>query len=385
MQIIEEVCIRHGLTALLQEKPFAGYNGSGKHNNWSISTDDGTNLINFEELSKLPGGAEMFPVVLAAIIKAVDEYGDLMRMSIATPGNDLRLGGYEAPSNIVTLSLGESLTDYLEGYMNGSTEIYKPTSKVFNMGALAIPPIEVPAEDRNRTAFFAYTQGNRFEFRAAGSSQNMSLINCVLATITCKIFTEFSDKIEAGATPRQVAQEALRSSFKVIFNGNCYDPRTRDDLKAKGLWAIESSVDALCRFTTSKNIALFEEMKVFTEEECRAQESLLLQHYIGTVEIEANCMIDMINQYIIPSCKRSGKGPLQELRSSVRTLNESLESLKSEPNLANRAELSRELRLEIMSDVRSICDMAEAEVPAEHWLLATYNELLYIDENYVAT
>jgi glutamine synthetase len=124
---------------------------------------------------------------------------------------------------------------------------------------------------------------------------------------------------------------------------------------------------------------------VFTEEECRAQESLLLQHYIGTVEIEANCMIDMINQYIIPSCKRSGKGPLHELRSSVRTLNESLESLKSEPNLANRAELSRELRLEIMSDVRSICDMAEAEVPAEHWLLATYNELLYIDENYVAT
>ena len=383
MQIIEETAIRHGLTALLQEKPFAGYNGSGKHNNWSVSTEDGTNLFNYEELCNKTKDPELFAVIMAAIVKAVDEYGDLMRLSIATPGNDLRLGGFEAPSYIVTLSLGDSLTEYLRRFMNGSTEIYKPESRVFDMGALAIPPIEVPAEDRNRSAFFAFG-GNRFEFRAAGSSQNLSLINCVLGTITARIFKDFADQIENGKTAREVAQQALRESFKVIFNGNNYDPKIREAQKSQGLWAIESSVDALCRFTAAKNVSLFESMKVFTAEECHAQQTLLLEHYIGTVEIEANCLIDIINQFIIPSCKRCNRGPIPELLASVSTLKESLQALKAEPDLATRAELSRELRLEIMVDVRKICDSAEAEVPEEKWLLATYKELLYIDENYDA-
>lgn len=381
MQIIEEVAIAHGLTALLQEKPFAGYNGSGKHNNWSISTDDGTNLFNCDELAENANDPDIFPIVMAAIVKAVHKYGDLLRMSIATPGNDLRLGGMEAPSTIVSLYLGDSLTEFLQQYMEGSTDHYYPTSKVFDMGALAIPPIEVPAEDRNRTAFFAYG-GNRFEFRAAGSSQNLSIINTVLGTITAKVFKEFADAIAGGKTPREVASAALKESFQVIFNGNCYDPATTAELRAKGLCAIDSSVEALCKFTDPKNIELFEEMKVFTKEECLAQQDLLLRHYIGTVEIEANCMVDMINQFIIPSCKRSGKGPLGELHSSVLTLKQSLETIKNEPEVVIQAELSRELRLLTMRNIRKLCDQAEAVVPESQWLLATYNELLYVDENY---
>ena len=170
MQIIDEVSSHYGLTALFHEKPFRGVNGSGKHNNWSISTDDGTNLFNVARLAKKTKSRELFPIIMACLIQAVDEHGDLLLLASATPGNELRIGGFEAPSSVVSMYLGDSLTEFMSGYMNGSPESYAPMSRFFDMGASALPPIEVPAEDRNRTSFFAYG-GHRFEFRATGSSQ----------------------------------------------------------------------------------------------------------------------------------------------------------------------------------------------------------------------
>merc|ERR1711865_1234228 len=176
MQIIEEVAAKHGLAALLQEKPFNNVNGSGKHNNWSIGTKCGTNLLNVGQVAKNAGSDEIFPVVMAALIKAIDQHGDLMRLSIASPGNDFRLGACEAPPAIVSTYLGDDMTSYLEAFMNGQSAKYEPSKKTLDLGTREVAPFEVPAEDRNRTSPFPYG-GARFEFCAVGSAQNVSLVN----------------------------------------------------------------------------------------------------------------------------------------------------------------------------------------------------------------
>ena len=379
MQIIEEVAAQHGLAALLQEKPFQGVNGSGKHNNWSIATDNGTNLLNVGQLAKNSGSADIFPVIMSAIVKAVSENGDLMRMAIAAPGNDFRLGACEAPPAIISCYLGDDMTKYLEAYRNGDNKPYTPSTKMLDMGASALAPIEVPAEDRNRTSPFPYG-GHRFEFRAVGSSQNVSMVNTVLASITAKAFKEFSDAIEKGAKPREVAAKALNANWKVIFNGNGYDASNQEMLTKNGLWRIDSGVEAICRYTAPKNIALFEELKVLTSEECHARQSVHLNHYVGTVEIEVNCLIDMINQHIIPSVKESGVGPLEELYAGLSTLKSALSEIHHAGDEKVKAELARTLRLETMIKIREITDAAEAVVPADKWTLATYKDLLFLDQ-----
>jgi len=379
MQIIEEVSASYGLVALLQEKPFQGVNGSGKHNNWSIATDDGTNLLNVKQLEQKSGTSEIFPVIMAAIIKAVNDHGDLMRLSIASPGNDFRLGACEAPPSIMSAYLGDDVTRFLESYMKGENKPYSPTTKLLDMGASALAPIEVPAEDRNRTSPFPYG-GHRFEFRAVGSSQNVSLVNTVLATITANSFKEFSDAIEQGKAPKAVAQDALLSSWKTIFNGNGYDPANQEALTAAGLWRIDSGVDAICRYTVPKNIALFESMKVLTSEECHARQNVMLNHYIGTVEMEA-LTLDMINQHMIPAVKYAEVGPLSDLQAAVVTLKDAIASIHADADLVSKASKCRVLRLETMISIREVCDAAEAVVPADSWSLATYKELLFIDQH----
>ena len=385
MQIIEEVAVCYGLTALLQEKPFQGVNGSGKHNNWSIATDDGTNIFNVPQLAKKTGSNEIFPVIMAAVIKALDEYGDLMRMAIATPGNDFRLGACEAPPAIFTTYLGASMTEFLEKYKSGGKAHYDPKSTYIHMGASALPPIEIPAEDRNRTSPFPYG-GHRFEFRAVGSSQNVSLVNTVLGTICAKAFKEFADAIEKGASPRKVAEEALNNHWKVVFNGNGYDKDNQEMLTERGSWRIDSGVDAICKFTEPKNVQVFEEMGVFKPEECEARQTLLLKHYVGTVEMEAGCMIDMINQHIIPSCQVSVGpkfGPLiSQLEGAVGTLQKALHEIHHEGDVVSQAKLARVLRLETMIAIREICDSAEAIVPEKNWTLGTYKELLFVDQHF---
>jgi glutamine synthetase len=336
--------------------------------------------LNVGQLAKNSGNAEIFPIIMAAILKAVNDYGDLMRLAISSPGNDFRLGACEAPPAIVSVYLGEDMTKYLESYIKGENKPYSPNTKFLNMGASALPQIEVPAEDRNRTSPFPYG-GHRFEFRAVGSSQNVSLVNTVLATIVAKSFKDFADAIQAGQTPCSVAQKALQDSWKNVFNGNGYDPANQAELTKKGLWRIDSGVDAITRFTVDKNVKLFEELQILTSEECSARQSVLLNHYIGTVEIEALTFIDMIQQHIIPACKASGVGPLAELNQTVQRLKENLAAVHHATNEVEKARLARTLRLEAMVEARQVTDAAEEVVPANEWTLATYKELLFLDQH----
>jgi len=378
MQIIEEVAAKHGLAALLQEKPFAGINGSGKHNNWSLSTVSNVPLFLSKPINKVTGNEMAFPVIMAAVVAALDEHGDLMRMAIASPGNDFRLGAMEAPPAIISTYLGEDLTSYLESFKNGKVGAYVPGKKDLDI-TKSICGIKVPAEDRNRTSPFPYG-GARFEFRAVGSSQNVSMVNTVLNTICAEKFAEFADRIDAGEDAEDVAREALTKHWKVIFNGDSYDLDNQKMLTERGVWKIDSGVEANHRLSAEKNIALFEKMGVMSKEESLSREVVLLEHYSGTVEVEAGTFIDMINQHVIPSVKAAG---LQEddLTNAVKTLETALTEIHSTDGHYEKAKLARVLRLETMDDIRKICDTAEANVPADLWTLATYKELLFLDSH----
>jgi len=379
MQIIEEVAPRHGLTALLQEKPFNDVNGSGKHNNWSLATSDGVQLLDPKDINTATGNDYAFPVIMAAIIAAVDEHGDLMRMAISSPGNDFRLGACEAPPAIVSMYLGDDMTYYLEHFKDGKGKgEYVPGVKTLDLGTREVLPFVVPAEDRNRTSPFPYG-GSRFEFRAVGSSQNASMVNTVLNTIVAEKFKEFADRMDAGETPNDIAMAALNKHWRVIFNGNNYDPAVQEELTNRGIWRIDSGVEAIRTLTSEKNVKLFEKMGVLTKEECQARESVLHDHYTGTVEMEALTLVDMINQHIIPSCKKSGMGNIADLESAVKSLKEALSAVHGAESSYEKAQLARVLRLETMVDIRALCDATEEVVPASDWTLATYKELLFLD------
>jgi glutamine synthetase len=381
MQIIEEVAVKHGLAALLQEKPFNDINGSGKHNNWSIATKDGkVNLLDPESLQKGSGNDAAFPIVMAAIIAAIDEHGDLMRAAIASPGNDFRLGACEAPPAIVSSYLGADMTAYLEAFMDGKDAVYVPAKKTIDLGCAEVLPFEVPAEDRNRTSPFPYG-GARFEFRAVGSSQNVSLVNCVLNTIAAEKFGEFADRIEAGEDPATIAREALKKHWRVIFNGDNYDESMQQMLTDSGVWRIDSGVEAIARLTAEKNVKLFEKMNVMGADELASRATILHEHYTGTVEMEALVLIDMINHHIIPSCKRGEVGPLAELQACIPVLKAALAEIHAAESPMDKASLARVLRLETMIEMREVCDAAEEVVPADMWTLATYKELLFLDQH----
>jgi len=381
MQIIEEIAPNHGLAALLQEKPFNDINGSGKHNNWSFATSDGVQLLLPKAINEATGNPHAFPVIMAAIVAALDEHGDLLRMAISSPGNDFRLGACEAPPAIVSTYLGEDMTKYLEAFKDGKSDgEYIPGVKTIDLGVGEVLPFEVPAEDRNRTSPFPYG-GARFEFRAVGSSQNVSMVNTVLNTITAEKFAEFSDRIDAGEDANEVAREALKKHWRVIFNGNNYDESEQEMLTEKGVWRIDSGVEAIHQLTAEKNIALFDKMDIMSKEECEAREVVLHDHYAGTVEMEALTMIDMINQHIIPSVKAANVGPLAELQSSIKVLQDALSEIHATEESYDKAKLARVLRLETMISIRETCDAAEEVVPASHWTLATYKELLFLDSH----
>jgi glutamine synthetase len=380
MQIIEEVAPKYGLAALLQEKPFNDVNGSGKHNNWSVATKAGVQVLDPEDCLEASGNPVAFPVIMAAIVAAIDEHGDLMRCAIANPGNDFRLGACEAPPAIVSTYLGEDMTKYLEAFMNGSEAEYVPAKKTLDLGTAEVLPFEVPAEDRNRTSPFPYG-GARFEFRAVGSAQNVSMVNTVLNTITAEKFQQFADRIDAGESAADVARAALKKHWKVVFNGNNYDPAMQDMLTESGVWRIDSGVEAISRMTDPKNVALFEKMGVLTGDECVARQDILHDHYTGTVEMEALCLIDMINQHIIPSVKAAGIGPLSDLQAALGTLKSEVAKVHAADSSYDKASVARVLRLETMIDIRAVCDAAEEVCPANLWTLATYKELLFLDSH----
>merc|ERR1712183_1036744 len=312
-------------------------------------------LLEPKVINEATGNDDAFPVIMAAVVAAVDEYGDLMRMAIASPGNDFRLGACEAPPAIVSTYLGDDMTFYLEHFKDGKGKgAYNPGVKTLDIGTNEVLPFEVPAEDRNRTSPFPYG-GARFEFRAVGSSQNVSLVNTVLNTIAADKFGEFADRIDDGDNQKK--------------------------LTAAGVWRIDSGVEAIHHLVSEKNIALFNKMNVFSKEECHSREVVLHDHYSGTVEMEALCLVDMINQQIIPAVKDAGVGPLAELESGVTTLRSAIVTLHNAKNSYEKAKLARVLRLETMVDIREHCDAAEAVVPNNLWTLATYKELLFLDSH----
>merc|ERR1712232_208952 len=283
-----------------------------------------------------------------------------------------------APPAILSTYLGESMTNYLEAYKSGKPMQYSPEGDSLDLGAECLLPLARPAEDRNRTSPFPYG-GHRFEFRAVGSARNVSLVNTVLNTITADAFKSFADAIEAGKKPQDVASEALNGSWKVIFNGNGYDEANQKMLTERGVWRIDSGVDAMARLEAPENVALFEGLGVMGKDECLARMETMLDHYTGFVEMEALTLIDMLNQHVIPSVKKAGSPGLSDCEGAVTTLKKALAEMHAEECSKKKAALARTLRLETMVQLREGIDAAEAEVPANLWTLATYKELLFLD------
>ena len=379
MQLCEEVASKYNLVCLNHEKPFADINGSGKHNKWSLGTKDGVNLLNAAQITKKSGNSEIFPVIMADIIAGIDNHGDLLRASIACPGNDFRLGAMEAPLAIISTYLGDSCTAFLDDFRNGTIAEYKPIATSVDTGCKLFGALELPSEDRNRTSPFPFG-GHRFEFRAVGSSQNASFVNTVLNSICAEQFKLFADKIEAGAKPSDVAVESLNAHWRVIFNGNGYDPKWKDEAVARGLCRIDSGVEAISKLGDAKNIDLFEKVGVLSKDELIARRDIDWNHYTGSVEIEALTMIDMIHQSIVPALKSVGMDTAA-IASGCDKIQTKLNAVHAAQDGMQKASCARELRLEVMEEARKACDEAEGKCPATVWPFATYRDLLFLDQN----
>jgi len=301
-------------------------------------------------------------------------------MAIASPGNDCRLGAMEAPPAIVSTYLGDSLSTYLETCKSaGKFAEYKPDTAMCDLGVDMIQPFERPAEDRNRTSPFPYG-GHRFEFRAVGSSQNVSMVNVVLCTIFAESFAMMSDAIEKGETPAAVATRMLDDHWRVIFNGDGYSPEWPVEAGKRGIWRIDSGVEAMQALSSPKNIALFAKMKVLSEKEAVARTTVMHEHYAGTVELEALTMVDMINQHVLPSAKAAGNATAA-LEAVCKKVSAGIAGMHAVDDAYEKATLGRVLRLETMEEARAVCDTIEETVPAHLWTLATYKELLFLDAN----
>ena len=303
MNVMKKVALRHGLVCLLHEKPFAGVNGSGKHNNWSLTTDTGHNLL---EPGRDPQKNWMFLLVLAAMMKAVDEHAGLLRMSAANPGNDHRLGANEAPPAIISMFLGDQLTAVVDHIIRGSEETV-PSASIMRVGVSTLPFIRRDATDRNRTSPFAFT-GNKFEFRMVPSSGCIADANTVLNTIAAEAFGAFADELEKAEDFETALHALIRREMtthqRIIFNGNGYTDEWVAEATRRGLPNLRSMVDAVPELVKPASVALFAHQGVFTEKELRARADVSYELYAKTINIEALTMIDMAGKDIVPAVVR---------------------------------------------------------------------------------
>ena len=300
MELMKKTAERHGLVCLLHEKPFDGVNGSGKHNNWSISTDTGINMLS---PGKNPSENKLFLLTLSAVITAVDKHQDLLRISVATAGNDHRLGANEAPPAIISIFLGDELTDILESVEKGTHHDNAERVKM-SIGSDIIPYIRKDNTDRNRTSPFAFT-GNKFEFRMLGSASSISDTNVIMNTMIADVFSQFADRLEKAADFDSEVTAIIRESIikhkRIIFNGDGYSEDWQAEAQKRGLLNLPSTVDAVPRLSSDENIALFERHKVLSRAEITSRVDILLENYSKTVHIEALTMIDMMNRDVIPA------------------------------------------------------------------------------------
>ena len=405
MEIMKKTAERHGLVCLLHEKPFDGVNGSGKHNNWSLSTDTG---VNFLSPGKNPAENSLFMLTLAAMIKAVDEHQDLLRISVATAGNDHRLGANEAPPAIISIFLGDELTGILEDIENGchhdSAERVKMT-----IGADIIPFIRRDNTDRNRTSPFAFT-GNKFEFRMLGSASSISDTNVMLNTMAADVFSQFADRLEAAedfqAELHDIIKETISEHKRIIFNGDGYSDQWQEEAKRRGLLNLPSTVDALPLLKTEKNIEMFERHGVLSRTEINSRVDIILENYSKILHIEALTLIEMMNREVIPAItsytdslcrtvinKQQVGIKLQtsaetELISRLSAANTEIYGLTAELKMAvssaekvqdmlERATMYHDHVLRLMNDIRKYADSAEAVVSKDAWPYPSYGDLLF--------
>ncbi len=300
MEVLKKVAEKHGMVCLLHEKPFAGVNGSGKHNNWAISTDTGINLL---DPGKTPEDNAQFLLMLAAVIKAVDEHQDLLRITVASAGNDQRLGSNEAPPAIISIFLGDELTDVLEAIATDKPFV-KHDAGVMKIGAKTLPSIPKDNTDRNRTSPFAFT-GNKFEFRMVGSALSVSGPNTVLNTIVADVLKGFADRLEAAddlmMETNLIIKETYRNHKRIIFNGDGYADGWKTEAEKRGLTNYPTTVDALPHLLDTKNIELFARNGVYNEAELKCRTEIALENYSKTIHIEALTLIDMVRKGIIPA------------------------------------------------------------------------------------
>ncbi len=403
MDVLKRVARHHGFVCLLHEKPFEGVNGSGKHNNWSFSTDSHENLL---EPGDDPKDNIRFLTILAAIIKGVDEYQDLLRLSVASAGNDHRLGANEAPPAITSIYLGDELTAILEAIEQGK-EYVENTNRKLELGVSALPPISKDSTDRNRTSPFAFT-GNKFEFRMLGSALNISCPNTILNTIVAEELTQFADELENYAPEQRtehvisMIQKTLKEHKRILFSGNGYSEEWRQEAKKRGLQELKTTADALPHYTAPKNLAMFEKHKVYSANELHARENILLENYYQVVLIEARTMAYMLRKQILPAVfeyeaklatiiqtkKASGiNSPLEE--KILFNINEPLEfvsnHLETLENLIDKVPASEKEKaqyaadelLPLMEAIRTLTDSIEQNIPKDFWPLPDYNDLLF--------
>jgi len=404
MELMKSVANKHGLACLLHEKPFAGVNGSGKHNNWSISTDTGINLL---EPGETPHDDAQFLLFLVSVIKAVDDYQNLLRVSVANAGNDHRLGANEAPPAIVSIFLGNELTEILESLEN-DTDYHNMERDQMEIGVTALPHFPKDTTDRNRTSPFAFT-GNKFEFRMLGSTFSISGPNIVLNTVVAEALRQFADILEKSTDFKSDLASLINNTFhkhkRIIFNGNNYSDEWVTEAKRRGLSNLKTTVASLPEFVSQKSIELFSRHHVFSESELHSRYEILMEGYCKTLHIEALTMVDMVKREIIPACvayqneladllgrKRAWgeyDASLEDhllssisklsscLLKKLTVLESALLESKEERDILSQATFYRDKVFGSMSELRLIVDELETLVANKHWPLPTYAEMLF--------
>ena len=405
MEIMQKVARKHGMVCLLHEKPFECVNGSGKHNNWSISTTDGVNLL---EPGETPYENAQFLLFLCAVIKAVDDYQDLLRISVASAGNDHRLGANEAPPAIVSMFLGDELSDILDAIENETA--YDAREKaVMKVGVHILPRFAKDTTDRNRTSPFAFT-GNKFEFRMLGSANSIASANIVLNTVVAQSLKSYADRLESADDFEEALHSLIRKTIKdhkrIIFNGNGYDNEWIAEAERRGLLNLPTTPDCLPYLLKDKNVKLFADHKVFSRQEIEARYEIYLENYCKNVRIEALTMTDMTNKDILPAVSayfktlcdtvkamgRAGIDPSgsyeqvtaeklaalsRKIFSAVHGLSQAVDGLSEAGDAARESELIRDRVLPQMNLLREYVDAAESITAEEYWPYPSYGDLLF--------
>lgn len=405
MEMMKKVARKHGMVCLLHEKPFAGVNGSGKHNNWSISTNTGKNLLS---PGKNPRENTQFLLFLAAVIKGVDEYQDLLRISVASAGNDHRLGANEAPPAIISVFLGDELTAIFDSIENGSDYTNKSSANM-EMGTVVLPNIKKDTTDRNRTSPFAFT-GNKFEFRMLGSAVNIACPNLMLNTIVAEELSEFADELEKAKDFDKAVMKLIKKTIKahkrIIFNGNNYSDEWVEEAKKRGLLNLRTMPEAMPYYISDKNVKLFTKNKIFTETEIHSRYEIQLENYSKILNIEALTMLDMAKKDILPAVtsyvrdltdtalSKKALSPdlpcdfeedliakLSGLTScfakKITALEQVLLKTKDIEGVQEIANFYGEEVFPAMQELRAVGDEMEINTGSEYWPYPSYGELLF--------